>query len=248
MPWPKPKRSEQTRKGGESSAQTNHLDTSPTPNETKRSRFLGVFKSRPTSRSPSPRPPSPASPEPRANTLGPSDQRKPTNAAQNIVPVPAGTRNWQEGNVAVTGPTGQDQQHEAKVEQNPNAHQQQQVAPYDPGVKGGGKGLWYEAYDKLPDELKKHLGVDKLQTLKNVLGAAIDAKEGNIANQLKLKWGDKEINVRETTDRLVGWITKFKEIGDIAVQYDPVHAALPWAGVRFILLVNSHYIHYLVIY
>ena len=43
--------------------------------------------------------------------------------------------------------------------------------------------------------------------------------------------------MRETASRLVGWITKFKEIGDIAVQYDPVHAALPWAGVRFILLV-----------
>jgi len=60
-----------------------------------------------------------------------------------------------------------------------------------------------------------------------------------MANRLKLKWGDKEIDMQETADRLVGWITKFKEVGDIAVQYDPVHAALPWAGVRFILLVRS---------
>ena len=80
--------------------------------------------------------------------------------------------------------------------------------------------------------------MDKLQALKDVLKTAVDAKEANISNRLKLKWGDTEINVQDTADKLVGWITKFKEVGDIAVQYDPVHAALPWAGVRFILLVR----------
>ena len=34
---------------------------------------------------------------------------------------------------------------------------------------------------------------------------------------------------------MVNWIDKFKQIGDTVVQYDPGHAALPWAGVRFIL-------------
>ena len=81
--------------------------------------------------------------------------------------------------------------------------------------------------------------MDKLQTLQNILNLALHAKEAKAANRLKLKWGDKEIDVQETADRLVGWITKFKEVGDIAAQYDPVHATLPWAGVRFILLVRS---------
>ncbi|KAI5840895.1 hypothetical protein BZA05DRAFT_242392 [Tricharina praecox] len=31
------------------------------------------------------------------------------------------------------------------------------------------------------------------------------------------------------------WIQRFKDIGDIVVQYDPGHAALPWAGFRFLL-------------
>jgi hypothetical protein len=35
------------------------------------------------------------------------------------------------------------------------------------------------------------------------------------------------------------WINHFKDIGDIVVQYDPVHAALPWAGVRFLLTVGD---------
>ena len=34
------------------------------------------------------------------------------------------------------------------------------------------------------------------------------------------------------------WIRKFVEVGDIAIQYDPGHAALPWAAIRFLLQVS----------
>ena len=37
--------------------------------------------------------------------------------------------------------------------------------------------------------------------------------------------------------KIVKWIDIFKQVGDAAVQYDPVHAALPWAGIRFLLQV-----------
>ena len=119
-----------------------------------------------------------------------------------------------------------------------------QVAPPISSA-GGGDDLWTKAYYKLPDELQQQLGmnqpgaVDKLQTLQSVLQMAVQAREANTANRLKLKFGNREIDVQEAADRLVGWVTEFKEVGDIAVQYDPVHAALPWAGVRFILLVRS---------
>jgi hypothetical protein len=33
------------------------------------------------------------------------------------------------------------------------------------------------------------------------------------------------------------WVIKFREVGDMAAQYDPAHAALPWAGVRVLLQV-----------
>ena len=36
----------------------------------------------------------------------------------------------------------------------------------------------------------------------------------------------------EESGKPVSWIAKFTEVVDIAVQYDPVHAALPWAGIR----------------
>jgi ankyrin repeat domain-containing protein 50 len=47
----------------------------------------------------------------------------------------------------------------------------------------------------------------------------------------------KEIILRDVAEKAVFWLNKFKEVGDIAVNFDPVHAALPWAGVRFLLQV-----------
>lgn len=48
---------------------------------------------------------------------------------------------------------------------------------------------------------------------------------------------NKEVALRDIVDNLIKWVDKFKAIGDLAVQYDPVHAALPWAGFRFLLMV-----------
>lgn len=35
--------------------------------------------------------------------------------------------------------------------------------------------------------------------------------------------------------KVARWVQKFIEVGDVAVQYDSAHAALPWAAIRFIL-------------
>lgn len=41
--------------------------------------------------------------------------------------------------------------------------------------------------------------------------------------------------MRDVLENIAGWVNKFKEAGDMVVQYDPVHASLPWAAVRFLL-------------
>lgn len=41
--------------------------------------------------------------------------------------------------------------------------------------------------------------------------------------------------VHDVLEKIVAWIHRFKETGDTLVQYDPSHAALPWAAVRFLL-------------
>jgi hypothetical protein len=47
------------------------------------------------------------------------------------------------------------------------------------------------------------------------------------------------VSLRDTADKVIIWLEKFKAIGDIAVNADPVHAGLPWAGIRLLLQVWS---------
>lgn len=45
----------------------------------------------------------------------------------------------------------------------------------------------------------------------------------------------KKIILRDVAEKIVFGLNKFKDAGDVAVNFDPVHAGLPWAGVRFLL-------------
>jgi hypothetical protein len=57
--------------------------------------------------------------------------------------------------------------------------------------------------------------------------------------QWKIKFWGKEVGVRHVFEKILGWVQTFAAIGDTIVQYDPVHAALPWAGFRFLLQVST---------
>jgi hypothetical protein len=78
---------------------------------------------------------------------------------------------------------------------------------------------------------------DKLAILRDVLEAVDEKRKTCLEKRWKYKKGNKEIIIRDKLEKVVEWINKFKEVGDVAVQYDPAHAALPWAGVRFLLQV-----------
>jgi hypothetical protein len=54
----------------------------------------------------------------------------------------------------------------------------------------------------------------------------------------RFRFRGRDIILRDLATKVVTWLNKFKEIGDIAIQIDPVHAALPWAAIRFLLLVS----------
>jgi hypothetical protein len=71
--------------------------------------------------------------------------------------------------------------------------------------------------------------------LEDILQAIEKKKEACREKRWKYMKGKKEIIVHDQLEKIIAWVNKFKEIGDLAVQYDPVHAALPWAGVRFFL-------------
>lgn len=102
----------------------------------------------------------------------------------------------------------------------------------------------------MDDEDKRYVDFNqegKLAILKDVLNAAEEKKRTCLEKRWKYKKGDKEIIIRDQLEKVVEWVNKFKEIGDNAVQYDPAHAALPWAGVRFFLQVRrlSWYFNFL---
>lgn len=44
---------------------------------------------------------------------------------------------------------------------------------------------------------------------------------------------------RAAVAKIITCLRRFKEVGDIAVNFDPVHAALPWAVFRFLLEVRG---------
>jgi hypothetical protein len=52
------------------------------------------------------------------------------------------------------------------------------------------------------------------------------------------------VRLRDGADNVMLWLDRFKQVGDIAVNVDPIHAGLPWAGIRLLLEVwqDSNYL------
>ena len=102
--------------------------------------------------------------------------------------------------------------------------------------------LWAAALNELREEDRTLVAFDgqhELDVLSDLGQLVIKAK----ANSIEKRWrfhrpsDGQTVILRDLFSKIVVWIDRFKEIGDIVVQYDPVHAALPWAGVRFLLQV-----------
>ena len=95
--------------------------------------------------------------------------------------------------------------------------------------------LWSRAFNsKELSSYRKTLedvnfGVDSRKT-----ASAIKSRMNEILSKKK----GKEVMLRDVGTKILHWVDRFKQIGDIIVQYDPAHAALPWAGIRFLLQVG----------
>ncbi|ORY16076.1 hypothetical protein BCR34DRAFT_584541 [Clohesyomyces aquaticus] len=104
-----------------------------------------------------------------------------------------------------------------------------------------GQNLWQEALQTLPDEDRSRYellmgkGAGHKDIITDVLAATEERKEECKRKRWKVKFRGKAIILRDLLDKVAVWIHKFVAVGDNAVQYDPGHAALPWAAVRFIL-------------
>jgi hypothetical protein len=95
----------------------------------------------------------------------------------------------------------------------------------------------------MSDEDRKNINFscpDKFIILSEILELTTRSRQECIKKRWRYtrKSGETVIFV-DLFGKIVKWIDLFKQVGDTVVQYDPVHTALPWAGVRFLLQVCS---------
>lgn len=110
------------------------------------------------------------------------------------------------------------------------------------GPAKSSENRWAKALESLNENDKLQLqvdpdGKDYFAILKEVLDKATEKKKLCIQKAWKFKRDGKVVIIRDLFEKIVVWVEKFKEVGDIAVSYAPVHAALPWAAVRFLLTI-----------
>lgn len=81
---------------------------------------------------------------------------------------------------------------------------------------------------------------DRLKSLTELSRLTEKSREECIKKRWKYtRKSGETVVLRDLFDKVMRWINVFKEIGDVAVQYDPGHAALPWAGIRFVMQVRG---------
>lgn len=100
--------------------------------------------------------------------------------------------------------------------------------------------LWEAAFDELSSEDKQDLEFTRTDVrLQEIVEVVEQKKQDCIKKQWILytnKAGER-VPVRDVLAKVVGWIERFKEMGDTAVQFDPGHATIPWAVVKMLLQV-----------
>lgn len=80
-------------------------------------------------------------------------------------------------------------------------------------------------------------GLRNYGTFREALEETKKAKDICVGKRWKYTLRGKTFVLRETADNVAAWVENFGRLGDAIVQIDPVHAAIPWAGVRCLLQV-----------
>lgn len=91
------------------------------------------------------------------------------------------------------------------------------------------------------DQAKLDFGVLDRRSLLQDLHQILQQKQ-RICLDKQLKYVNRKgevVIVRDLFEKITFYVQKFMVAVDTAVQYDPGHAALPWAAVRFLLQVGE---------
>ncbi|KAK2753368.1 hypothetical protein FQN55_003497 [Onygenales sp. PD_40] len=98
--------------------------------------------------------------------------------------------------------------------------------------------LWDQAVKSLNEEDRKLIDFrhpDKLSVLDDVLAVAEKRRSECLQRRWRIRKKNGDIILRDVFEKIIKWVNNFKTVGDVAVQFDPTHASLPWAGVRLLL-------------
>lgn len=71
--------------------------------------------------------------------------------------------------------------------------------------------------------------------LRSAFMAAQEQRRVCETRRCTLRFGKRDISLRDEADKVVRLLDKCKQVGDIAVNVDPMHAGLPWAAIRLLL-------------
>lgn len=104
------------------------------------------------------------------------------------------------------------------------------------------ENLWQKVFDTLDEDTKNYLDYQNA-VKRDVLAALLRTAQEKKSLCLRKRWKFKKSNgqevvLRDVVEKIIIWLDKFKAVGDMAMQYDPAHASLAWAGVRFLLRVS----------
>ena len=101
--------------------------------------------------------------------------------------------------------------------------------------------LWAQALAGLDPEKRKSLqigeGISQLN-IDSIIEEAGKKRDQCVEKRWKFRVGDTAFDLSEKAGSIISCVNKLKGIGDVAVQYDPSHAALPWATIRLVLQVR----------
>lgn len=100
---------------------------------------------------------------------------------------------------------------------------------------------WTEAYNSLPLHQQARLelkGEKEMVAIRTLIRLTKDKQDQCERRRWRVKFGDRELVLRDVASKVIGSLRTFMAAGDVAVSYDPAHAALPWAAVRLVLQVR----------
>ncbi|KAF3384594.1 hypothetical protein F1880_001890 [Penicillium rolfsii] len=98
--------------------------------------------------------------------------------------------------------------------------------------------LWTEALGFLSDEEREVLSrsgaTGQIDDPHLIIQYVQDKQKICEDKRWRFQQFNRTIELKEIADKVLSWLQKFIVAGDIAVNVDPLHAGLPWAGIRLL--------------